>query len=552
VRESGKPTRVYREGVESEMAHSLRVAHRYLNLPVKDGAPKRRLRIVVAGELFDEFEIELAPAQPDFWVFLDLAGHLGQSLLISVDGEDAAPARVGAVQADALLGGEDLYQERLRQQFHFSARRGWINDPNGLYYADSEYHLFFQHNPYGRTWGNMHWGHAVSRDLVRWEEQEEALYPDALGTMFSGCGVVDWRNSAGFQTGDTPAQVLVYTAAGGTSAASQGRPSVQCLAYSNDRGRTWTKYAGNPVLEEVAAGNRDPKVIWHAPSGRWVMALFLDGNAFALFTSPDLKAWTRSADLTIPGCEECPDFFPLPVDGDRQRERWVFWGANGSYLLGQFDGATFTAESAVLRAYAGDACYAAQTWSDLPETDGRRVQIGWLRVETPGMPFNQCMAFPCELTLRTTPEGIRLCSTPVREIEILHERTRTWHDRALTGDSDLLAGIDGDLLDVRAEVAVGNATAFGLTVRGVPVTYDVARQELTCLGMSAPLVPIDGVIRLRMLVDRASLEIFGNDGLLVMPLAVAFEETGQPPLGLFARGAAGLLSLTVATLRSSW
>lgn len=529
------------------------VTHRYLNLPVKNGAPKRRLAVAVAGAPFDEGEIELAPTEPDFWVFLDLAAHIGQPLAIAMDGEDATLARAGAVQSDTLIGGEQLYREPLRQQFHFSARRGWNNDPNGLYYAQGQYHLFFQHNPYGRQWGNMHWGHAISRDLVRWQELPEALYPDALGTMFSGCAVVDWRNSAAFQTGDDPAQVLIYTAAGGTSAASQGRPSVQCLASSNDRGLTWTKYAGNPVLEEVTAGNRDPKVIWHAPSARWVMALFLDGNDFALFTSSDLKRWTRSDDLTIAGCRECPDFFPLPVDGDRERERWVFWGADGSYLLGQFDGMAFTAETEVLHAYAGSDSYAAQTWSDIPEADGRRMQIGWLKCASPGMPFSQCMTFPYALTLRTTAEGVRLCSAPVREIETLYEQTRTWHDRALPEHSTLLSGVGGDLFDLQAEFAVGNATAFGLTVRGVPVTYDPARQQLTCLGTSAPLAPIDGTIRLRLLVDRASLEIFGNDGLLVMPLAVAFEEAGRPPLGLFARGGtAEVRSLTVATLRSSW
>ncbi|MGI8913513.1 MAG: glycoside hydrolase family 32 protein [Chloroflexota bacterium] len=527
------------------------VTHRYLNVPVKNGAPKRRLRVEVGGAPFDEFEIELSPAEPDFWVFLDLAGQMGKPLTISSDGEDAAQAR--ALQADAPVGSEQIYQERLRPQFHFSARRGWHNDPNGLLYAHGRYHLFFQHNPYGWAWGNMHWGHAVSHDLVHWQEWAEALYPDDLGTMFSGCAVVDWPNSSGLQTGHDPTLVLLYTAAGDTSAAAKGRPYVQCLAFSNDRGRSWTKYAGNPVLDAIVAGNRDPKVIWHAPSARWVMALYLDGNDFALFTSPDLQRWTRSDDLHIPGCTECPDFFPLAVDGDRRQMRWVFWGANGSYLLGNFDGATFTAETEVLRAYAGSDGYAAQTWSDIPAADGRRVQISWFKVALAGMPFNQCMTFPCALTLRITPDGIRLCSEPVQEIETLYAQTRTWRDQALTDEHNLLAGISGDLFDLQAEVALGTSTAFGCTVRGVTVTYDVEQQQLTCLGTSAPLAPIDGVIRLRLLVDRASLEIFGNDGLLVLPLAVAFEEAKHHPLGLFARGGtADVRSLAVSTLRSIW
>ena len=217
------------------------------------------------------------------------------------------------------------------------------------------------------------------------------------------------------------------------------------------------------------------------------MALFLDANDFALFTSPDLKHWTRTCDLTIPGCRECPDFFPLFVDGDPQRECWVFWGADGSYLIGRFDGTTFSPESEILSAYAGTHSYAAQTWSDMPEGDTRRVQISWYRTETPGMPFNQSMTFPCELTLRRTAEGLRLFSEPVREIATLYEQTRTWSNKTVSDDGLLLADLSGDLFDLRVEFTPGSATAFDITVRGMPVTYDVQQQLLTCQGVFAPL-----------------------------------------------------------------
>jgi len=303
------------------------------------------------------------------------------------------------------MGDEPLYQETYRPQFHFTPKTNWTNDPNGLMYYKGEYHLFFQHNPFGINWGHMTWGHAVSPDMVHWTQLDHAIHPDELGTIFSGSGVVDWGNTAGFQTGEEAVLVCIYTSAGGTSPESEGRPFTQSIAYSNDRGRTWTQYEGNPVLGHIAGSNRDPKVIWHEPTGKWVMALFLDGHDYALFGSPDLKEWTRLSDVHVEGASECPDFFELPVDGDPASTRWVFWGASGNYLLGSFDGTSFTPEGESLRSNWGAHCYAAQTWSDIPPSDGRRLQIAWMaKGEYPGMPFNQQMSFPRELTLRTTPD----------------------------------------------------------------------------------------------------------------------------------------------------
>ena len=180
-----------------------------------------------------------------------------------------------------------LYHEQYRPQFHFTAAKGWLNDPNGLVFYQGEYHLFFQHNPKGIKWGNMTWGHAVSANLLHWTQRDHAIFPDKLGTIFSGSAVVDWNNTAGFQTGDEKVIVCIYTSAGNTSPESKDQPFTQSIAYSNDRGRTWTKYDNNPVLKNVIGANRDPKVLWHAPSKQWIMALYIDKSDYALFASAE-------------------------------------------------------------------------------------------------------------------------------------------------------------------------------------------------------------------------------------------------------------------------
>ncbi|MBL7222901.1 MAG: glycoside hydrolase family 32 protein [Candidatus Brocadiae bacterium] len=446
-----------------------------------------------------------------------------------------------------------LYDETYRPQFHFTPKTNWTNDPNGLMCYKGEYHLFLQHNPHGINWGHMTWGHAVSPDLVHWTQLDHAIYPDGLGTIFSGSGVVDWNNTAGFQTGDEAVLVCIYTSAGGTSPESEGQPFTQSIAYSNDRGRTWTKHEGNPVLGHIVGSNRDPKVLWHEPTQRWVMALFLDGNDYAFFGSPDLKDWTRLCDVHIEGASECPDLFELPVDGDPANTKWVFWGASGNYLLGAFDGTAFTPESESLRSNWGANSYAAQTWSDIPPEDGRRIQIAWMaKGEYPGMPFNQQMTFPVELTLRTTPDGIRLHKTPVREIENIRDESLIWHDAALTPGANLLEGLEGELLDLRAEIEPAGAAAVGITLRGERVHYDVASATVSSLGTEAPLPLEDGRIRLQILLDRTTVEVFGNDGAISMPTCF-LPDPADRGLGVYAEGGeARLVSLEIHRLRSAW
>ena len=446
---------------------------------------------------------------------------------------------------------ERLYQETYRPQFHFTPKQNWTNDPNGLVYYQGEYHLFFQHNPSGINWGNMTWGHAVSKDLVHWEQLDHAIHPDPLGTIFSGSAVVDQENTAGFQTGQEKVIVAVFTYAG--EHAAPPKPFTQGIAYSNDRGRTFTKYEKNPVVGHMAASNRDPKVIWHRPTGKWVMALYLDRGKFALLGSKNLKQWERLSEVAFPDGHECPEFFELPVDGDRNNTRWVFWEGGGRHMIGRFDGTTFRPETGVLPSEWGSNCYAGQTYNNLPESDGRRIFIAWMSGgKYPGMPFNQQMTFQRELVLRSTGEGIRLFAYPVREIERLYTKTHRWADLALSPADNPLASLEGELWDLDAVIEPGKAAAVEWNVRGQAIRYDVARKMLSCLGKSATVEPADGRIEVRLLVDRTSIEVFANRGRIVMSFCF-LPDVANRRLGIGAEGGpAKIVSLTARELESAW
>ena len=524
---------------------------RYLHLPVKNGGPKRQMSILVDGQPPRNFQIELADADPDWWAFMDIASFKGKKATLKVN---KLPADSGGLkdidQSDQIKNAENLYREKLRPQFHFTTRRGWNNDPNGLVFYKGEYHLFYQHNPYGWKWGNMHWGHAVSPDLVHWQELPIALYPDEHGTMYSGSAVVDWNNTAGFQTGKEKTLVCIFTAAG--EHAPVAKPYTQGIAYSNDRGRTWTKYEKNPVLTHIAGRNRDPKVIWYAPEKKWVMALFLEKSVFALLSSKDLKSWDRISDVTLPGSNECPEFFEIAVDGNQQNTRWVFYGGNGLYLVGKFDGKTFAPESGPHSMQYGNCWYASQTFTDIPAKDGRRILIPWGRMATPGMPFNQMMGVPVELTLRTTEAGSRLLANPVKELASLRAKTHSIKPQPLNPGDNPLADLKGELLDLTAELAPGDAAEFGFNLRGITVSYDVKKQELSCKDKKAALKLADGKIRLRLMVDRTSIDIFGNDGHLYMPMGVIAAQDNLS-LEVYAKGgSARINALKVYQLKSAW
>ena len=441
---------------------------------------------------------------------------------------------------------EELYKETYRPQFHFTAKKNWLNDPNGLVFYKGFYHLFFQHNPTGIDWGNMTWGHAVSTDLMQWNQVDHAIHPDELGTIFSGSAVVDWNNTAGFQEGDEKTIVCIYTSA--------GEPYTQSIAYSTDGGQTFTPYKNNPVIPHIIGTNRDPKVIWYEPTKQWIMALFNDGTTFSFHSSPDLKKWTHLHDIEVEGCGECPDFFPMAVDGDTNNIKWVWTAANGRYLVGDFDGKKFTPDSPEsLPADWGKNYYAVQTYSDIPEADGRRIQISWMvGGKYPEMPFNQQMSIPCEMTLRSFPEGLRICRQPVEEIENLHGEKHVWTDLDVKPGENPLSSITGELFEIQATIQVEEETEFSFTIRGETITYSAKDNTLTCLEGTAPVEPINGKIRLQILVDRSSIEIFAQEGKYPMTSCFLPDPGNKEIAFSFTGDRMNVESLSVCELKSAW
>jgi len=401
-----------------------------------------------------------------------------------------------------------LESELLRPQFHFTARNGWLNDPNGLVYDRGEYHLFYQHNPHGTEWGNMTWGHAVSSDLLHWKDLPHAIEPDALGTIFSGSAIIDAKNEAGF---GKRAMLCFYTAAGGTNEMSKGQPFTQCLAYSTD-GRNFTKYAANPIVPNIEGADRDPKIVWDEDHRQWLMALYLEyapdsgkrGGYFTLLRSTNLLSWTRISDFPLGVGDECPDFFQLPVPGSKEK-KWVFSVANGNYLIGSFDGKAFHPETPVLPTNFGNAAYAAQTYSNVPR--GEIVQISWMQGSNfPGCAWNQQMAVPNRLQLKQTENGLRLRMWPVKQIEKLRVREVPVRGKEVV--------IPSGLIDFSAEWA----GALDVQVNGIRIQFDPSTNKLRAGEKEAPLSGNPKKFKLRVLADVTSVEIYAQDGLVWMPI----------------------------------
>jgi sucrose-6-phosphate hydrolase SacC (GH32 family) len=363
--------------------------------------------------------------------------------------------------------------------------------------------------------------------------------------MFSGSAVVDWKNTSGFGKEGQPALVLIYTAA--------GNPAVQCLAHSTD-GRTFTKYEGNPVVGQFTPGNRDPKVFWHAPTKQWVMTLYVEENGLhtiRFLTSPDLKTWTSRS--TTEGFFECPDFFELPVDGDAANKKWVIMGASSEYRVGSFDGKSFTSETPKLPGHRGRGFYAAQSFSDLPASDGRRILVGWFQTETRGMPFNQSMTLPLELRLVSTPDGPRLSFTPVSELTALRAETLFPHVETLSpGAANPLADFRGDLLELRAVFIPGTAKEVTFRIRGATISWEQATGELIVNGHRAQAPLVNGKQELTISCDRTGLEVFASGGLCYVPMPF-IPDLDDRGLGLTVGGGeATFTTLEVHKLRSAW
>ena len=524
------PTRAAR--VERELV----LDKRYLLLPVQNGTRKTRIDLEVDGVDVRQFDIELASSADEisFWAHLDVASFMCKPAKLRFSA--ATPQSVELIQtADVLPAPKDLYDEALRPQLRFSQRIGWNNDPNGMVYADGEWHLYYQHNPYGWNWGNMHWGHAVSSDLVHWQEQPIAIYNHKHGDWaFSGGAIVDVKNTAGWQVGDQPVIVASWT--------STGRG--ECLAYSRDGGRSFIEYEGNPVVQHTG---RDPKIIWYAPGQHWVMAVYSEvgkQQTLSIYTSTDLKKWHHVSSL--PGYYECPEIFELAVDGDSEKARWVVFGADARYAIGDFDGEKFTPDHQGKNRLHYGNYYASQTFSNTP--DGRRIQIGWARISMPEMAFNQGFSLPHQLTLRTTVDGIRMYAEPVAELTKLRDQSLgASHQKLLSGEPFSLA-VDGELFDVRAKFKLNDAKEVGLEIGGNRISYDAVTQKLG----EADLKPVDGEIEIRVIMDRPMMEIVGNQGRVYMTLPR--NKRGQvKQISAYADGGgAELIQLEIHRLKSIW
>ncbi|HEY4417342.1 MAG TPA: LamG-like jellyroll fold domain-containing protein [Verrucomicrobiae bacterium] len=536
---------VLSDTVFPSLSRTLWLTNGLLNLPVKNGATMKRVTVVVGGNPVRDFNIELADGVADWWAFVDVSAFSNQTATVSVS--SLAPGSTGLssiVQTNGIVGATNLYQEALRPQIHFATKRGWLNDANGMFYYHGQYHLYYQHDPF--NWdgsGQKWWGHAVSTDMLNWQELPEGIYSHTYGDdVWSGSAVVDASNTGGFKTGTNDVIVAAfYSTARG-----------ECIAYSNDGGVTFTDYINNPVVVHTGTG-RDPHIFWYAPLNYWVMAVYDDagGNGVQFYSTPDFRHWTFRSKI-YNGFFECPDIFPLPVDGDTNNVMWELNDASSGYQLGQFDGATFTPSTAKLPGNSGADYYASQTFTGMAPGDNRKVRICWAQISTPGMPFNQLMYFPTALGLTTTANGVRLCSTPITEITNNAINIYSWTNLTLSPGNNPLSGIRGKAFDVKAQFAAGSASAVTFTFQGVVVTYNAANQQINCNGDTQSLPFIGGKVQLEIVVDRDTIEIFGNNGQLYMPLP-ANNASGNSLISLTcAGGNVTFNSLTVNELKSIW
>ncbi len=481
----------------SERSREIVLDKKYLLFPVNNGAKPCRMKITIDGGIVQDFDINLATADVDWWAKLEMSRYAGKTATVNVDRLRADSRGLALVEAsDTLRHTQPLYDEALRPQLRFSQMQGWNNDPNGLVYYDGEYHFFWQSNPFGPNWANMFWGHAVSKDLVHWRELPVALYPRvmAAGHCFSGSANIDHNNTAGWQTGDEKVMVAAFTDT------ARG----EALAVSNDRGRTWKYIDENPIIKH---GGRDPKLVWYEPGKHWVIAVYDIVGAkrtIGFYTSKDLKQWELGS--RFEGFHECPELFELPVDGDAKNKRWVVYGADAAYYVGTFDGKTFTPEHLQKHRVHHGPYYASQCFSRTP--GGRVIQVGWARIDMPGMPFNQAFSLPTELTLKTTPAGIRLCAEPIKELETLRGEAQSADGQTLAPEKPIRVETDGQLFDVVVQVRPRDAQEIKLQFGGSQVTYNVPAAKLD--GMPLPLV--NGKVKFRVVIDRPMYEVVGGNG----------------------------------------
>lgn len=477
------------------------------------------------------------------------------------------------------------YKEQHRPQFHFTPEKGWMNDPNGLVYYDGEYHLFYQHYPDSTVWGPMHWGHAISKDLVSWEHLPIALYPDSLGYIFSGSIVVDEKNTTGFQTGKEKPLVAIFTyhdmvkeKAGRNDRESQG------IAYSLDKGRTWLKYEKNPVIPNKGDTDfRDPKVFWHEATKNWIMPLAV-GKKLEIFTSPNLKNWQKVSEFGLKeslndGVWECPDLISFKTEDGS--EKWVLiqnigrgavnGGSGTQYFVGNFDGKVFTndnpPENKLWLDYGADN-YAGVSWFNAPNNE--KIYIGWMSNWddyanlVPTSTWRSGMTVPRKLSLNKTPEGYRLAQMPVKQLESLRISSTNIPKQKIIN----ILAIDNksvlNELDLSFDLTTSTASEFGFILSnskneklivGLDRTSKQIFIDRTNAGKSdfsskfakkhvAPFIDVKE-LTIKALVDKASIEVFVNGGKIALT-DLFFPTEDYTKIELYSKE--GIANLTSGTL----
>jgi len=457
---------------------------------------------------------------------------------------------------------ENYDKQQFRPQFHFSPEKNWQGAPGGLIYFEGEYHLFYQYNPNGTDAGFSNWGHAVSENLINWKYLPVAISPDENSTdtsrctILSGSVIVDKNNVLGKQNGSIQTLVAFYT-------------SDECgqrLAFSTDKGRTWHKYDQNPVIPyDTTDKASDPKVFWHGETQKWVMLLSrqISDNAntkgTSFYTSENLTEWKFQSH--IPGVVNHPDLVEFTVENRPNEKIWVLFDGEGTYLMGNFDGNTFTPSSGKMKCDWGKNYYATQIWNNLPESDNRVLQIAWLRDGAfTGMPFNGQMSFPSELSVKKFASGYKLIRKPVTEIAQLHDKHDSWANKNLIPgiNQNIMKKLNGDCLHIIGEFDIKTSDNFGFMIRhstknpGIEVLYNVKRGVLTVLGSTVPLLPEDNIIKLEIVLDRSSLEIYANDGQAVVSNLFEADAKSKDVVLFTNGGELGIIQADAYEMKSIW
>lgn len=516
---------------------------KYLLIPVEEKSEESWIKMIVNNEEVQNMNIRLAVNQIDYYIPVDLSSYTDKQILFHL--HRISDSALGLKELKLSDTFDTTNREYFRPVYHFSPPYGWMNDPNGMVYKDGEYHLFYQYNPYGSMWANMHWGHAVSKDLVHWEHLPEALSPDALGAIFSGSAVVDKNNSAGFGAG---AIIAFYTSAGSRQ--------TQSIAYSLDNGRTFTKYDRNPVVTSDVPDFRDPKVIWHEPTQKWIMILAA-GQEMQIYSSSDLKEWQMESTFgeghgAHGGVWECPDLIELSVEGTAEK-KWVlicnlnpggpFGGSATQYFTGNFDGKKFVNESPSSTKWMdwGKDHYATVTWSNAP--DNRQIAIAWMSNwqyanNVPTQQFRSSNSVPRDLSLFIHEGETYIKNTPSRELESIRGKEKSVAtfqvDRSYNVD-DLLQ-VNKGTYEIEMTFTNQNAEVIGFRLfnsKGQEVDcyynltenkFSMDRSKSGIVDFSpefpattvAPVYSSGKELTLRLFVDKASIEIFGHDGRFTM------------------------------------